>query len=285
MLKFIKNCFTKNGSPQRVGKSADKVEQINLQQNCSLNPVQCGNLDAKHGGWFNDASGELFEGFPISSEDIVIDVGCGNGSKTHFCAMQGAHVIFVDINANKVATTQHRLADTPARKAEPIVCDSNPLPLEDASVTKVVSTEVIEHVEDPAQFINELVRIGRPGAQYLITAPHPASENLQQKFAAPSYFEPPNHIRILQQEEFKQLLTDAGLIIERYTCRGFYWTMWWTFFWQCENQGFTEPWHPLLENWGKTWETLLNTPSGPEVKKALDEIMPKNQIIIARKPA
>ncbi|WP_215199644.1 methyltransferase domain-containing protein, partial [Escherichia coli] len=43
---------------------------------------------------------------------------------------------------------------------ECLVSDCDPLPLADATATRVVSTEVIEHVDDPRQFLAELVRVG-----------------------------------------------------------------------------------------------------------------------------
>ncbi|CRO36601.1 hypothetical protein PAERUG_P12_London_17_VIM_2_11_09_04363 [Pseudomonas aeruginosa] len=35
--------------------------------------------DAVLSGWFNQETDELFSGFPISAEDTVLDVGCGDG--------------------------------------------------------------------------------------------------------------------------------------------------------------------------------------------------------------
>ncbi len=249
-----------------------------------LNPMECGKFDAEIGGWYNKAAGELFDGFKIDQNDIVLDVGCGGGMKSHFCAMRGAHIIFADIKAEHVASTKHQLEQTPAKSIHGFVSDSNPLPLKNETATKIISTEVVEHVADPQQYINELVRVGKPGAQYLITVPHPISENLQKTFAPDSYFEHPNHIRILERKDFEDLITNAGLNIEKYTQHGFYWSLWWLFFWNCDKQGYTAPWNPLLENWSNTWQTLLKSKDGVRLKKALDEVIPKNQIIIARKP-
>ncbi|TLL10335.1 methyltransferase domain-containing protein, partial [Pseudomonas aeruginosa] len=64
--------------------------------------------------------------------------------------------IIADIDAEKIARTRERLADTPARELECLVSDCDPLPLADATATRVVSTEVIEHVDDPRQFLAEL---------------------------------------------------------------------------------------------------------------------------------
>jgi SAM-dependent methyltransferase len=47
-------------------------------------------------------------------------------------------------------------------------------PLEDASVDLVLSTEVLEHVLDPAAFLAEARRVLRPGARLLLTVPFAA---------------------------------------------------------------------------------------------------------------
>ena len=234
-------------------------------------------------GWFNHESGELFTGFEIKAEDSVLDIGCGDGPFAHFCASRGAEIFFADIDEHKVAATAAQLANSAARAVHPIVTDANPIPLDDGRVDKIIAMEVLEHVEDPAQFMRELVRVAKPGAQFLITVPDPAAEHVQKKIAPPQYFEHPNHIRIIEREDFTKLITDAGLIIEEQTSYGFYWSIWWFFFWACK-QDLSPPWHPLLEQWTTTWNTLLNLPDGPRIKKALDETMPKSQAIIARKP-
>ena len=240
-------------------------------------------VDACMSGWFNTETGELLEGFPIRAEDTVLDVGCGEGPFTHFCAKMRAEVIFADINPDRVSAVEHLLKDSPARALHPLVTDGNPLPLPDMHVDKVIAMEVLEHVDVPADFIKELVRVGKPGALYLITVPDAASEGVQKQLAPPAHFEKPNHINIFSRNEFERLVLDAGLVIERRSYYGFYWAVWWAFFWVCKKD-LSSPDHPLLNNWARTWAALLEEPGGAQVKQALDNVMPKSQAIIARKP-
>lgn len=234
-------------------------------------------------GWFRQETHELLEGFPILSTDTVLDVGCGNGGFVKFCAQCGPEVIFSDIDAAKVAAVADLLAGTAARSIRPIVSDTNPLPLEDATASKIICMEVLEHVDDPTQVMRELVRVGQPGALYLLTVPDPASETVLKKVAPSLFFEKPNHVRVFGRDDFEHLILNAGLVVERRTSYGFYWSIWWVLFCACK-QDFSPPWHPLLQHWTRTWETLLAMENGGEIKKALDEFMPKSQAIIARKP-
>ena len=240
-------------------------------------------VDAHLSGWFNREAGELFRGFAVGPSDSVLDVGCGDGTFVRFCAESGAEVFFADVDAEKIAGVEHSLQGSPARALHALVTDANPLPLPDARVNKVIAMEVLEHVEDPVQFVRELVRVGRPGAQYLITVPDPLGENVQKELAPSAYFERPNHIRIFQRDEFEKLLVDAGLVVEQRAYYGFFWSVWWFFFWACK-QDLSPPWHPLLQSWTNTWDQLLATPDGPRIKAAMDKAMPKSQLILARKP-
>ena len=276
MLSLLKKLTAATPAPapaQPAAPVADKVD-----------PYMLGLYDAKLSGWFNQETNELFKGFPVTADDTLLDVGCGDGGNVHFCGMRGAKIIIADIDGAKVEATRQRLSDTPARSVECHVTDCNPLPIADGTATRVVSTEVIEHVDDPAQFLAELVRVGQSGALYLLSVPHPSSEDLQKDIAAPEYFQKPNHIRIISEAQFKALVSDAGLEIISHSQYGFYWSMWMLLFWEAKVD-FGNPDHPLLEHWARTWQALLDSPRGPAIKQALDAVVAKSQVIIARKPA
>jgi 2-polyprenyl-3-methyl-5-hydroxy-6-metoxy-1,4-benzoquinol methylase len=245
----------------------------------------CGLHDAKQNGWFDQETGELVTGFQIRPEDTVLDVGCGNGGACMFAAGQGAEVIAVDILPDAIENVGRRLANSNARAYRAIVSDANPLPLDDNTASCVMAMEVLEHVDDPAQFLSELVRVGKPDSRYLITVPDPTSENVQKRIAAPTYWQKPNHVRIFGREELDQTVSDAGLVIESHGYRSFFWAMWWILFWACDKQKLHEPEQPLLASWTATWNELLKSPKGQDVRETLDEFMPKSQFVIARKAA
>jgi len=253
--------------------------------------AQCAAVDARDlglhdavlSGWFQNATNEVFKGVSISPDDVVVDVGCGDGGALSFCATRGAHVIGIDVDEEVIASVRKRLTDSPARRMEFFHNTDPVLPLADETASRVICTEVLEHVDDPTQVMAELARIGKPGARYLLSVPDALQENLQKLVAPDSYFQKPNHVRIIGRDEFEDLVRNAGLVVEQHEYYGFFWSIWWAMFWTAKVD-LSNPVHPLLDQWSRTWQTLLETEGGMELRKKLDSFMPKSQVIVASKP-
>jgi SAM-dependent methyltransferase len=233
--------------------------------------------------------GEIFPEFPkflVSSEDTLVDVGCGSGAPCVEAGKLGAAVIAVDIDPQAVRLLREKMASVPARSFQALVSDSNPLPLDDGVATVVIATEVMEHVDDPRGFLSELVRIGKPGAHYFISVPDPVSEELMRIVSSPSYFQKPGHRRIFQHGQLDRLVKLSGLRAYDKLSSGFYWSMWWTL----RNSVGSD--HPpdsrlpppnIVADWENIWKALAATANGPQLMKALDQIIPKSQVIMAQK--
>jgi SAM-dependent methyltransferase len=80
----------------------------------------------------------------------VLDVGCGEKPYRPFFAAE--EFVGVDIGDNPHADVTGRV---------------EALPLEDASFDVVLCTQVLEHVDDPAQAVRELYRVAKPGGRVL----------------------------------------------------------------------------------------------------------------------
>ena len=254
-------------------------------------PRACGLSDMVRSGWCNAADGELFTGFAVGPDDTVLDVGCGDGLAVMFCAQRGAHVSYCDVDAGKLASLGQRLAARGLSRSDGRVVEGDRLPFEDGSMSHVIATEVLEHVEDPRALLRELVRLGRPGARYLISIPDASAEHFQQPFAHPSYFAPPNHVRILTSGQLDALLEECGIAVDGRGQWGFYWFMWMNFFWASQ-QGSSDvaiidqinpPYHPLLESWAETWTRFLELPGSGEMQRAFNAMMPKSSVVVGRR--
>lgn len=259
----------------------------------------CGLVDAVMSGWYLHDSAELLRGFAIGQQDTVLDFGCGEGGAALFAARQGAEVIFADTDAGKLAMLEASMREAHARAWRSVVCgdlcSGERLPLADGSVSKIIAMEVLEHVTEPAVVMAELVRVAAPGAQFLVSVPAPVSEALQKAIAPPVHFLAPNHIHIFTHEAFERLIVDSGLVIEQVHRSGFFWSLWMCFYWVslrssggevigATRDAIVPPYPPLLDQWARTWRMLIDLPEGMALKHLLDELLPKSQAIIARKP-
>ena len=110
----------------------------------------------------------------IRSGGTYAEIGCGSGS---VCRLIGTQARVHGIDVSPVAIEQARRLD--GNVGNVYECASGDrLPLPDSSVDGVYSFEVLEHVWDPVAVAREMVRITKPGAFLLISAPNPFSPDL-----------------------------------------------------------------------------------------------------------
>lgn len=238
-------------------------------------PSAVGLRDAKLGGWYREDSGELFRGVPIGAGDVVVDVGCGVGVNSVFCARHGARVYAVDREPQVIREVRARLSVEGRGTQTALVSDANPLPLDDGIATRVICTEVLQHVDDPRQVLAELFRVGASGAIYLLSVPGALQETLQEKVLPPESRElPGGALRVIGRDEFAQWIGEAGLVVVEHTQHGFFWSIWWALFWGCRVE-LHDPAHPVLDHWTAAWQALLDMPQGAQLKQQLDEFMPQ----------
>jgi ubiquinone/menaquinone biosynthesis C-methylase UbiE len=267
------------------GMQIPEVPLINQSDTVDVSFVD--SMNDQLDGWFNSDSGELYRDFFISTDDHVLDIGCGNGRYLFFCAEQGAHVSWVDIEEHKVERMRGALKNSSAASLSGYVSDCEPMPFDMPFATKVIASEVMEHVDNPTIFLAELYRIGLPGATYLITVPHQKAEDTQKFFAPKEYFEKPNHINIFSEEEVETLIKQAGFEIISQENTGFYQAIWWMFIWVCPgdrlSMGDVQN-STIMKRWVQTWTELLKNERGAQVKQILDNVLPKRRVVVARKP-
>jgi SAM-dependent methyltransferase len=88
--------------------------------------------------------------------------------------------------------------------------DLRALPLADAGLDLVTSLDTLEHIEDDARAMAEILRVLRPGGQALVTVPaHPALFSGHDRAL--------HHVRRYRFEELRDKLVRAGFAIVRLT--------------------------------------------------------------------
>lgn len=97
---------------------------------------------------------ELSSELRCPSDGRVLDYGCADTPYRHFFSPT-VDYLAADLPGNPEATVTIRADGT--------------VPIDDASVDVVLSTQVLEHVADPALYLNECQRVLRPGGRMLLS--------------------------------------------------------------------------------------------------------------------
>ena len=97
----------------------------------------------------------------------LLDAGCSYGYGTRYFTRKARRVAGVDPNRELVAIAQQRYGDIEFR-----VSGMERTPFGDESFDAIVMADVLEHVADERQTLNEVYRILRPGGVVIITVPH-----------------------------------------------------------------------------------------------------------------
>ena len=134
----------------------------------------------------------------------VLEAGSGEGYGADLIANVAHRVIGLDYDDSAVAHVRARYPRVDMRQG-----NLAELPLEDASVDVVVNFQVIEHLWDQAQFVDECARVLRPSGVLLMSTPNRIT-------FSPGRDTPinPFHTRELNAAELTELLTDSGFAVE-----------------------------------------------------------------------
>jgi ubiquinone/menaquinone biosynthesis C-methylase UbiE len=101
----------------------------------------------------------------LRGQEIVADIGCGNGSYLAELARRRhtGPVVGVDLSAGMLAAARRR-----APAAALTAADAAALPLRDHAVSLTLAAHMLYHVPDSRAAAGELRRITRPGGQVLV---------------------------------------------------------------------------------------------------------------------
>jgi SAM-dependent methyltransferase len=121
----------------------------------------------------------------------ILDAGCGPGIYADELLGRGASVVAVDITPDFVDITRGRLESWLGDRATVLQADlTRPLPFAaDATFDGVLSTLVLDYIEEWAPTFSEFYRVLKPGGWLLFSCGHPLGDWLWLKRTYPQYTE------------------------------------------------------------------------------------------------
>jgi len=119
------------------------------------------------------------EFFPLTENDTVLNVGCGDGVQALVYDGQFKSMVGVDINPVSLATARALADYYHYKNYELIQADVEAMPLAER-FDKIIAIDIIEHVIHPQAVLKEISRLLADGGQALIT--FPAMHDKWEKF-------------------------------------------------------------------------------------------------------
>lgn len=113
----------------------------------------------------------------FSGQDAVgLDLGCGDGLLLNLLQRYFSHIIGVDLEQEGLLLAHQQLRRLPLQRFTLLHASGYHLPLANQSVDFVVALELIEHLDQPSLFIEEVKRVIRPRGLFVCTTPRRQSE-------------------------------------------------------------------------------------------------------------
>jgi SAM-dependent methyltransferase len=109
--------------------------------------------------------GALMERLPPASGRLCLEVGCGTGLTSHFLRQRGGTWVSTDFERDHVRSAKQLVGERVLQTSDA------ELPFRSAAFDVVAAINFLEHIEDDHTFFREMVRVLKPGGDFLFMAP------------------------------------------------------------------------------------------------------------------
>jgi len=233
-----------------------------------------------------------FDDLGLRPGDRVLDVGAGFGRHVFECARRGADVVALDYAEDEVVETRATLGamvdagEIDIERFKGVLRgDATRLPFDDDSFDIVITSEVLEHIQDDVAAIAEMVRILKPGGAFAATVPAWLPEKinwmLSDEYHAPK--SAGGHVRIYSKTELAAKLRSAGLVVDgSHRAHALHSPYWWL---KCA-VGPTDDDHPAVAKYRQflEWDIIEQPTSTRIADRVLSPVLGKSIVLYAHKP-
>ncbi len=229
-----------------------------------------------------------FSWFPLVSGQNCLDVGCGEGRHSLAAYLRpGVDVVGLDLSDEDLATANTRIADMEVFDPEGSVRfmrgDATRLPFPDHSFDRVICSEVLEHIPNYLNVLEELVRVLKPGGKLAISVPRAWPEWLCWQLSEGYRTTPGGHIRIFDRTHLRREVTRYGLnCYHQHGAHALHVPYWWLrcLFWRSgEDNWLVGAYHKLL-----VWDLMQRPAITRWIEKLTNPWMGKSVVLYFNKP-
>lgn len=147
----------------------------------------------------------------VEEDDVVLDIGCGNGALTYDIANKAKKVVGIDLSAKNISFAKKRYS----KENIEYICGDALKDLPGKKFDVIIMSNVLEHIKSRVEFLKEL---RKRTSKFLIRVPmiNRSWIVLYKKELGLDYRLDKNHFIEYTLESFEEELREAGLKIVDY---------------------------------------------------------------------
>ena len=224
----------------------------------------------------------------IRDGDMVLDVGCGEGRHSIYaCQLAQCTVCALDIEQKNAIKTKFFLSamdDDGRNRSQWLSLRGNAMymPFPDACFDKVICSEVLEHIPDDRQAVNEFRRILKNNGVLAVSVPSYFSEAIYWTISRQYHNQPGGHIRKYHFKQLLAMLKNSGFDVfgvhREHALHVPYWFLRCVFGINREQAFIPALYHRFL-----VWDIKTGTKPVRWLEKALNPAFGKSVVLYARK--
>lgn len=225
----------------------------------------------------------------LTPGQLCLDIGCGEGRHSLAAyAFEGVYALGLDLSTQDLATASSRIVDMQAHYPKGEigfgVGDATRLPIADERVDVVIASEILEHIPDYLQVLQEAMRVLKPGGQLCISVPRQWPEWVCWQLSEGYRTSPGGHIRIFDATHLRREVERFGFLYGgRGSAHALHVPYWWLkcLFWGRAG----EPWILRAYHQFLVWDLMRRPWLTRAIDALLNPFMGKSVVMYFSKPA
>ncbi len=228
-----------------------------------------------------------FKKFPLYDGDIVLDLGCGEGRHVINAYLQADVIaIGVDLSHRDLTIAQERFKPFAQEYATKQFflqqADATCLPFGDATIDKIICSEVLEHIENYQGVLREINRVLKSDGIFAVSVPRAWPERICWWLSAAYHQNEGGHIRIFNAHALRRDIETLDFIFTaRHWAHALHVPFWWLkcLCWKSQDKScIIKLYHRLL-----VWDLMRRPWLTQALEKWLNPIMGKSVVMYFKK--